>query len=102
MKYRVPFIAGAAIGYVMGTKAGRERYEQIKRTSRKIAENPAVQETAGLMRAKSGALASTAREKVGGRLEGLPYADRIPGLRQDSTDHMDIPRPHSGTGATRP
>lgn len=112
MKFRVPFIAGAAIGYVLGTKAGRERYEQIMRASRRVAENPTVQETAGVLRAKSGELAGTAkgratglagqaREKVSGRLEGTPLGDRIPGLRHEER-HVDIPRPHSGTGATAP
>ncbi|SEG59548.1 hypothetical protein SAMN04489712_10776 [Thermomonospora echinospora] len=65
MKMRIPFIAGAAVGYVLGTKAGRERYEQIVQQSRKLAENPRVQETAGVLRAKSGELAGTAKQKAG-------------------------------------
>jgi hypothetical protein len=30
MKFRTGFIVGAAVGYVLGAKAGRERYDQIK------------------------------------------------------------------------
>ncbi len=33
---------GAVAGYVLGARAGRERYEQIKRLSTKVADNPAV------------------------------------------------------------
>ena len=43
---------GAAIGYVFGSRAGRERYEQIKRWSSRAADHPAVQGAAGFVRAK--------------------------------------------------
>ncbi len=48
----IRFIAGAAVGYVLGSRAGRERYEQIKRWSSRVADNPAVQAAAGLVRAQ--------------------------------------------------
>ena len=35
-----------ATGYVLGAKAGRERYEQIRRIALRVKENPRVQETA--------------------------------------------------------
>jgi hypothetical protein len=43
---------GIAVGYVLGSRAGRERYEQIKRWSRRASDNPAVQGAAGLIRAQ--------------------------------------------------
>ncbi|MFF9318947.1 YtxH domain-containing protein [Streptomyces sp. NPDC014735] len=46
MRYRLTFIAGLAIGYVIGTRAGRERYEQMKKSAREFAQNPAVRNTA--------------------------------------------------------
>ncbi|HEY0452715.1 hypothetical protein [Actinophytocola sp.] len=48
------FVLGAAVGYVLGAKAGRGRYDQIMRTYRKIADHPAVQGAAGVARAKIG------------------------------------------------
>lgn len=48
------FFVGAAVGYVLGAKAGRERYEQIVRVYRKLADHPAVQGAAGIARAKIG------------------------------------------------
>ena len=48
------FVLGAAVGYVLGAKAGRGRYDQIMRTYRKIADHPAVQGAAGIARAKVG------------------------------------------------
>jgi len=48
------FVLGAAVGYVLGAKAGRGRYDQIMRTYRKIADHPAIQGAAGVARAKIG------------------------------------------------
>ena len=50
----IPFLAGAAVGYVLGAKAGRERYEQIVRTCRRMADSPGVQAAADTVRAKVG------------------------------------------------
>ena len=49
---KLPLLAAAAVGYVLGTRAGRERYEQIKRWSSKVADHPAVQGAAGFVQAK--------------------------------------------------
>ena len=46
MRYKLTFVVGLALGYVLGTRAGRERYEQLKKSARQVAENPAVRNTA--------------------------------------------------------
>ena len=46
------FLLGVAIGYVLGARAGRERYEQLRRTYQRISDHPAVQGAAGIVRAK--------------------------------------------------
>ena len=43
---KLTLLAAVGVGYVLGTKAGRERYEQIKGTFIKVKDNPRVQETA--------------------------------------------------------
>ena len=40
MKLR--FLAGAAVGYVLGTRAGRERYQQFQEWFGRVAESDAV------------------------------------------------------------
>ncbi|MFT7837402.1 hypothetical protein Q5530_14750 [Saccharothrix sp. BKS2] len=47
-------LLGAAVGYVLGARAGRHRYDQIARVYRSLAEHPAVQGAAGVVRAKVG------------------------------------------------
>jgi len=46
MKGKITLLAGTAIGYVLGTRAGRERYEQIKSQAQSLWGNPKVQEKA--------------------------------------------------------
>ena len=43
MKGKIAFVLGAAVGYVLGTRAGRERYEQIKRGAQTVWNTPPVQ-----------------------------------------------------------
>lgn len=46
MRYRLTFITGVAVGYVLGAQAGRERYEQLRKGAQRVAQNPAVRNTA--------------------------------------------------------
>jgi len=46
------FLLGGAIGYLFGARAGRERYDQILHTYRRIMDHPAVQGAAGVASAK--------------------------------------------------
>ncbi|NND03831.1 MAG: hypothetical protein HKN91_13695 [Acidimicrobiia bacterium] len=43
MKGRTGFIVGVGVGYVLGARAGRDRYEQLKTATSKIAEQEQVQ-----------------------------------------------------------
>ena len=40
---KVGFLAGVGLGYVLGAKAGRRRYEQIKARADKVWQSPTVQ-----------------------------------------------------------
>src|SRR6201999_4539633 len=66
---KIPFLVGAAVGYVLGSRAGRERYEQIVRIARKTAGSQTVQSTAGVLQAQLDGLADRAR---------IALADRLP------------------------
>jgi len=75
----IPFLLGAGVGYVLGTRAGRERYEQLSRAYRRVADHPSVQGAAGVARAKAGEAVqvgvSKARERVaptGGQAPAAP------------------------------
>ncbi|MBO2446421.1 YtxH domain-containing protein [Actinomadura barringtoniae] len=91
MKYRVPFIAGAAIGYVLGTKAGRERYEQIKNASKKVAESQKVHETAGLIMTKGGEIAEVAKVKAVGAGHKVGEKVRRSPVPEEELDPEQVP-----------
>ncbi|MGI9084867.1 MAG: hypothetical protein ACR2FE_06195 [Aeromicrobium sp.] len=94
-------LAAAAGGYVLGTKAGRERYEQIKRQSEKLWNSGPVQhgvheaegaakQAASAAGTKVADAASTAGSKVVAKVKG-----------DDASEPSDPPHPPSG-GAARP
>jgi hypothetical protein len=89
MKGKLTLLVGGAVGYVLGTRAGRERYEQIKSQAQGFLNNPKVQEKASqaqdfakekapVMKDKvsdaAGSSSSAAKDKVGGDSdEQAPY-----------------------------
>jgi hypothetical protein len=44
MKGKILFVVGLGVGYVLGTRAGRERYEQIRKAAEGVWNTPAVQQ----------------------------------------------------------
>lgn len=85
MRYRLTFVAGLALGYVLGTRAGRERYEQLRKTAHQIAQNPAVRNTtetaAQQGREIAGKAFHTVSHKVGERMPDS-VAGRVRSLRE--------------------
>ena len=59
------FLVGIGVGYVLGTRAGRERYEQLVRTYQRTADHPAVQGAAGIARATVESAVQEARKGTG-------------------------------------
>ena len=69
MRYRLTFLLGAGVGYVLGARAGRERYDQLMRSFRDAKEQPGVQSAAGVVAAQATGLAQKARSAVSTRAE---------------------------------
>lgn len=68
MNTRLTLLLGGAIGYVFGTKAGRQRYEQIKRAAGRVAQRPEVQHARDAAATQAGQLAGSARSAVGDKV----------------------------------
>jgi hypothetical protein len=95
--YRVTFVGGLAIGYVLGAQAGRERYEQLKRLARKATESPAVQQTAGALQAQASATAKTAKDKAATGMR--KSASKVSGKRPVASKSSRTTSPVHGNGA---
>ena len=65
---KVGMLVGAAVGYVLGAKAGRERYEQISASARQLLDKPQVKRIVdsapGNLGAKVEQVANRAADKV--------------------------------------
>ncbi|MBC3842263.1 YtxH domain-containing protein [Streptacidiphilus sp. 4-A2] len=84
---KLTFLAGLALGYVLGTRAGRERYEQLRKTARDLAQTPAVQSATRSAKQAAGTAAGRAADTVAGKVgDRLPSSvtDRVPYLRERS------------------
>ncbi|TQN31105.1 hypothetical protein FHX37_0994 [Haloactinospora alba] len=100
MRYRITFLTGLAVGYVLGTKAGRERYEQLARTARRVADNPSVRRTAETVRTQATAAGRTARSKAGEKLPVSSVTDFL--ARPTEEESAELNGTRNGTGGTRP
>ena len=68
MRRRITFLAGIAVGFVAGARAGRERYEQMVKLGRKAVEHPAVQQATHAASAKAAELSKAAGQKASQRM----------------------------------
>ncbi|MFD7321164.1 YtxH domain-containing protein [Streptomyces sp. NPDC059875] len=84
MRYKLTFVVGLALGYVIGTRAGRERYEQMKKSAKDFSRNPAVRNAAESAahtgRDVAGRAFHAVSDKVGDKLPAS-VTDRIHALR---------------------
>lgn len=64
---KLSFLLGGAAGYVLGAKAGHDRYEAIVRVARRAAGSQTVQSTAGVLQARVDLLAHQVRDLVAAR-----------------------------------
>ncbi|SHN25185.1 hypothetical protein [Cryptosporangium aurantiacum] len=113
MRNKLLFLTGVGIGYVLGTKAGRERYEQIRRTAAKVKENPTVQEAAGAIQAQAGGLVTSAKDIANDKLGNTAIGAKVNSLLGSSsspsptvtagpatgTPSASTPRPAGSNGA---
>ena len=110
MRYRATFLVGLAVGFVAGARAGRERYEQMVKAGRKVAENPTVQKATQAAGAKAAELAKVAKDKAAERAPKLTETaktgaskvrgqlDRLPGRHAEATPETE----HATVNGSRP
>jgi hypothetical protein len=73
MRYKLTFISGVAVGYLLGARAGRERYEHLRKSAQRIAQNPAVRNAAEAAGRTGREVALKAADAVTGKV-----GDRLP------------------------
>jgi hypothetical protein len=87
--YRFTFAVGLAAGFIAGTRAGRERYDQMIKMAKATKDSPAFQQAAGAVQAQATGLLSSAGHMV---------ADSFPQLAHTAMDHVPLLRHRDGDG----
>jgi hypothetical protein len=64
MRGKLWFLGGLAAGFVLGARAGREKYEEMVQTARKIKEHPTVQEATGVAQEQANRLITQGKDKL--------------------------------------
>jgi hypothetical protein len=79
MKTKAGFVIGFGAGYVLGTRAGRERYEDIRRLWGRVTGSPTVQRAAEKTKVAAGESARTTLHAVQKGVEkaGTAVKDRL-------------------------
>jgi hypothetical protein len=62
MQGKLTLAVGFVTGYVLGSRAGRQRYEEIVAQARKVAGSQTVQSTAGVLQTQASDLVNKAKE----------------------------------------
>lgn len=93
MLNKLTLAAGFGAGYVLGAKAGTQRYEEIVAKARELAGMPAVQNATATVQDTAGSLASKAKDTVNDKVSSVTSSGDA-GTTTTSTT------PASGTGAT--
>jgi hypothetical protein len=77
MRYKVTFVTGFAAGYVLGSKAGRARYEQIMKQFRGFMGMPEVQQATETAKHEASDLLGTAKRVVTDTFAGKDVTDKV-------------------------
>ena len=64
MRGKLMFITGVGVGYVLGTRAGRQKFDQMVAQARRVWESPTVQEAAGVVQAQANRLYDQGKQAV--------------------------------------
>ncbi|NRQ49039.1 hypothetical protein [Aeromicrobium stalagmiti] len=86
---KLTLLAAAAAGYVLGSRAGRERYDQIATQATKAWNNPKVQDVVDEVQTQAKHAGAEAGSRVGSKVAETAtdvasrVADRVKGAHED-------------------
>lgn len=64
MRYKAMFLAGVAVGFVAGARAGREKYDQMVAKAQEVYGHPKVQQATSTVQARATEFGKTAKAKA--------------------------------------
>src|SRR5947208_13909004 len=97
MRGQLMFLGGLAAGFVLGSRAGRQAYEELVQTAKKVKESPTVQEAAGVVQAQATKVYEQGKATVTDKLGNTRFAER---LRSGETRTEPVPTVAGGSTTT--
>ena len=94
MRGKLMFLGGLAAGFVLGSRAGRQAYEELVRTAKKVKESPSVQEAAGVVQAQATKVYEQGKQAVNEKLGNTRLGER---MRAGTTSSPSTTSPSTGT-----
>jgi hypothetical protein len=77
MRGKLMFLGGLAAGFVLGSRAGRQAYDELVATAKKVKESPTVQEAAGVVQAQATKVYEQGKTAVTEKLGNTRLGDRL-------------------------
>ena len=101
MRGKLMFLGGLAAGFVLGSRAGRQAYDELARTAKKVKESPSVQEAAGVVQAQATKVYEQGKQTVSEKLGNTRFGERLrAGTTTPSMETEPIPVGTTGTATT--
>lgn len=92
MRGKMWFLGGAAVGFVIGARAGRERYDQLVAAGRRLWDHPTTQEATGVVQEQASRFYAKGKDVVGDKLSHTRLGEML---------NQDEPETDPLTGAER-
>jgi hypothetical protein len=77
MRGKLWFALGAAAGFVLGARAGRDKYDEIVLNARKVWDHPTVQEAAGVVQAQANRLYHEGKDTMSDKLSHSKLGEKL-------------------------
>ena len=98
MRGKLMFLGGLAAGFVLGSRAGRQAYDELVQTAKKVKESPTVQEAAGVVQAQATKVYEQGKDK----LANTRLGDKLMQSEPARTDPVAVGTTSTNTTSTTP
>ena len=90
MRGKLMFLGGLAAGFVLGSRAGRQAYDELVQTAKKVKESPTVQEAAGVVQAQATKVYEQGKDKLANTRLGDKLLHTDPAKTSATTDPVAV------------
>ena len=89
MRGKLTFTAGVGLGYLLGTRAGRERFDQIRTKAKQIWESKTVQDAAGKVQEQAGRLYEGGKQMMADQTHRMGQKNHRKRPHPETSEHRE-------------